>query len=71
MLSLTYHVLKYKIVSLFTDNHIFNLCSSLFMVIIRLLASLSLKFKLVSSSNKIGIEELKIICESFKNIFKK
>ena len=58
------------IVSLFSNNYIFNLLSSLFMVNLRVLASLSLKIKLVSSANKIGIEELKTICKSFKNILK-
>ena len=56
------------IVSIFSDNHIFNLSSSLFMVNLIILASLSLKFNLVSSANKIG--ELKIICKSFTNILK-
>ena len=56
------------IVSLFSDNHIFNLLSSLFMVNLRVLSSL--KIKLVSSANKIGIEELKTIYKSFKNILK-
>ena len=41
------------IVSLFSDNHIFNLLSSLFMVNLRVLSYLSLKIKLVSSTNKI------------------
>ena len=40
------------------------------MLNLRVLASLYLKIKLVSSANKIGIEELKTICKSFKNILK-
>ena len=47
------------IVSLFSDKHIFNLLSSLFMVNLRVLASLSLTIKLISLANKIGIEGLK------------
>ena len=58
------------IVSLFSDNHIFNLLSSLFMVNLRVLAYLSLTIKLVLSASKIGIEELKTICKSIKNILK-
>ena len=61
----------YLIVSLFSDNHIFNFLSSLFIVNLRVLASLSLKIKLVSSANNIGIEEIKTICKSFKNILKR
>ena len=58
------------IVSLFSDNHIFNFLSSLFIVNLRVLTSYSLKIKLVSSANNIGIEEIKTICKSFKNILK-
>ena len=54
----------------YSDNHIFNFLSSLFIVNLRVLASLSLKIKLVSSANKIGIEELKTICISLTNILK-
>ena len=38
------------IVRLFSDNHIFNLLSSLYIVNLRVLASLSLTMKLVSSA---------------------
>ena len=47
------------ILSLFSDNHIFNLLSLLFVFNLRELESLSLQIKLGSSTNKNGIEELK------------